>query len=146
METDGSGETKQTLLLLPLPLLFLVRLLRRFLVGEKKGKGINRAKRISSPLPRPSAISRLRIQAIPISDKRIIRKSEKLSTLRRSYPPRLRRRRKGNAVDLSLPLSLLSLSGMFPKLANWIPMTDLHFHMGHGVEEKEGGEKLSPQN
>lgn len=35
---------------------------------------------------------------------------------------------------------------MFPKLANWIPMTDLHFHMGHGVEEKEGGEKLSPQN
>lgn len=148
METDGSGETKQTLLLLPLPLLFLVRLLRRFLVGEKKGKGINRAKRISTPLPRPSAISRLRIQAIPISDKRIIRKSEKLSTLRRSYPPRLRRRRKGNAVDLSLPLSLslLSLSGMFPKLANWIPMTDLHFHMGHGVEEKEGGEKLSPQN
>lgn len=54
METDGSGETKQTLLLLPLPLLFLVRLLRRFLVGEKKGKGINRAKRISSPLLRPA--------------------------------------------------------------------------------------------
>lgn len=110
METDGSGETKQTLLLLPfpLPLLFLVRLLRRFLVGEKKGKGINRAKRISTPLPRPSAISRLRIQAIPISDKRIIRKSEKLSTLRRSYHLRLRRRRKGNAVDLSLPFSLSS--------------------------------------
>lgn len=49
METDGSGETKQTLLLLPLPLLFLVRLLRRFLVGEKKAK-VSTAQRGFPPL------------------------------------------------------------------------------------------------
>lgn len=39
--------------------------------------------------------------------------------------------------------------GMFP-LANWIPMTDLHFHMGRepkgGRARESHGEKLSPGN
>lgn len=95
------------LLLLPPPPL-LIRPLRtsHFFVGKKKG--INRAKRISTP-----GISRLRIQAIPISDKRIIRKSEKLSTLRRPYPTRLRSIGEGRETRLTPPSPYLSPSFSF---------------------------------